>query len=351
MRRVVHIVGTGTIGEPLIGLFSSLREQLGLDMVTFHKRTPLTHERAKVESLLRRGGRLVVDEDRVQEFERLGHKVSYTHGEALDRAAVVIDCTPVGNANRATYENVGGPKVFMSQGSEFGFGQPYARGINDQALDRNNRFVQIVSCNTHNICVLIKTLATARDGTLRLRNGRFTCMRRASDMSEEGGYIPGPEVWPHSDPRFGTRHARDAHALFETLGHDLELFSSAVMMPTQYMHTVHFTLGLEEPTRRERLVEALNHNPRVALTEKLSAAQVFSFGRDHGYFGRILNESVVPPATLHVREDGRRVTGFCFTPQDGNALLSSIACALWYLYGEEPGDRLEAIRPWMFAEI
>ncbi|RMG97058.1 MAG: hypothetical protein D6705_09775 [Deltaproteobacteria bacterium] len=350
-KRVVHIVGTGTIGEPLIGLFSSLRDHFGIDEVTFHKRTPLSHERAKVESLIRRGGKLVVDEDRVDDFERLGHKVSFTHGEALERASVVIDCTPVGNENKPRYEEVAGPKVFMAQGSEYGFGQPYARGINDEALDLTQRFVQIVSCNTHNISVIIKTLAADGDGKLRLARGRFVCMRRATDISQAKGFIPAPEVGKHKDARFGTHHARDAWGLFKTLGYDLDLFSSAIKLNTQYMHTLHFSLDLERPITREEAVARLRDNPRVALTEKLSAALVFSFGRDHGYYGRILNETVVPVSTLHVSEDGKSLSGFCFTPQDGNSLLSSMACALWYLYGEDPAPRLEGVRPWMFDEI
>ena len=39
-KNVVHVVGTGTIGEPLIGLMASFREKLGIDEITFHKRTP-----------------------------------------------------------------------------------------------------------------------------------------------------------------------------------------------------------------------------------------------------------------------------------------------------------------------
>ena len=44
MSRIVHVVGTGTIGEPLIGLLANNREALGIDEVTFHKRTPLTSD-------------------------------------------------------------------------------------------------------------------------------------------------------------------------------------------------------------------------------------------------------------------------------------------------------------------
>jgi hypothetical protein len=68
----------------------------------------------------------------------------------------------------------------------------------------------------------------------------------------------------------------------------------------------------------------------VAVTYKTSANSVFSFGRDHGYFGRILSQTVVSLETLAVR-NGNELVGFCFTPQDGNPLLSTVAATLWYL--------------------
>lgn len=353
-KRIVHIIGTGTIGEPLIGLFTHFGDEWGIDEVTFHKRTPLSDERGKVNSMLRRGARLVTDEDRVTDFEQLGHTVSHTAREAIARAEVVIDCTPVGNRNKSMYETIaaegGRAKVYMAQGSEYGFGQPYARGINDEAYDDANPFVQIVSCNTHNICVLLKTLGT-RDGELGVEAGRFVCMRRATDISQAKGFLPAPEVGTHDDSRFGTHHARDAHRVFSTIGKDLELFSSAVKLPTQYMHILHFSLELDHETTREELIARLAENPRVALTEKRNSTLVFSFGRDHGFYGRILNETVVPPATLHVGQDGKTVTGYCFTPQDGNSLLSSMAVTLRAMYGEDPREKLQAIRQYMFSEI
>jgi len=33
----VHVIGSGTIGEPLIGLLADLRKELGIDEVTFSK--------------------------------------------------------------------------------------------------------------------------------------------------------------------------------------------------------------------------------------------------------------------------------------------------------------------------
>ena len=36
-RKIIHVIGTGTIGEPLIGLLCDYRDQLGIDGITFKK--------------------------------------------------------------------------------------------------------------------------------------------------------------------------------------------------------------------------------------------------------------------------------------------------------------------------
>lgn len=68
-NAVVHVIGTGTIGEPLIGLLTDLRAPLGIEEVTFHKRTPLLTDRSKVISLLKRGAKLCVDKDASKGFK------------------------------------------------------------------------------------------------------------------------------------------------------------------------------------------------------------------------------------------------------------------------------------------
>ena len=181
MANIVHLLGTGTIGEPLIGLMADHREEFGIDEVTFHKRTPLIEERGKINDLMRRGAQLAVDQDRWSNFEELGHPPKYEAWEAIERASVVIDCTPAGNENKGKfYEKAHDVKGFLAQGSEFGFGKMYARGINDEALDReSDRYLHIVSCNTHNISVLLKTLGFDSDGSNHVEDGKFLCIRRA----------------------------------------------------------------------------------------------------------------------------------------------------------------------------
>ena len=83
MSNIVHVVGTGTIGEPLIGLLADYREAFGIDEVTFHKRTPMIEERAKVKDLVGRGAVLAVDADRRSSFEEIGHNPKLETMEAI----------------------------------------------------------------------------------------------------------------------------------------------------------------------------------------------------------------------------------------------------------------------------
>jgi glyceraldehyde-3-phosphate dehydrogenase (NAD(P)) len=353
-KRSIHIVGTGTIGEPLIGLLLNIQHDLGVEEITFHKNRPLLRDRAKVITLIRRGAKLVVDAEKMPEFEKLGMQPSYDTVEALQQATVVIDCTPEGMANKhkaAWYNDLTSARGFIAQGSEFGFGKMYARGINDAALIRGtDRFIQVVSCNTHNLAVLIDTLGLHDEASDNLLEGRFVCLRRSSDISQEGSFIPAPEVGRHKDAHFGTHHARDAWHLFQTMGLDLNLFSSAIKLNTQYMHSIWFNLRVKRAITLDDVLEKLEANKYVALTQKMMASTVFSFGRDHGYFGRLLSQTVVSVPTLTVR-NGHEITGFCFTPQDGNSLLSSIAAAAWLLDPDTYEERIQFVKPYLFDEV
>ena len=106
---------------------------------------------------------------------------------------------------------------FIAQGSEFGFGKPYARGINDEALcSGEDKYLQVVSCNTHNISVLIKTPGPdERRRTTWSRAASSAC--GAPTTSARTGSCPAPR-WARTRTPFGTHHARDAWHLFQTLG-------------------------------------------------------------------------------------------------------------------------------------
>jgi len=349
----ILIVGTGTIGEPLIGLLSDLREKLDLGTIYFNKRTPLLDERAKVKSLVDRGAKLVTSEIRKPKFEAMGHEVACVYEEALEKSSVIIDCTPAGNENKKLYYSkyLDTDKTFIAQGSEKGFGMPYAYGINGAAIEREDpQFIQVVSCNTHNIACLLKTVT---QNITDVKEGSFVCIRRANDISQEGSFISSPQVGKHSDKSFGTHHAKDAYDLLATLYEHANIRSSAMKLNTQYMHVICFDIAIRKHATRTDIINHFKENKFVAVTHKTLANKVFSFGRDHGFYGRIYNQTVVSLPTVEVfRDNGAtRVKGFCFTPQDGNSLLSSVAATL---YGAHKGDAskyLELFDPYLYDEI
>ena len=136
------------------------------------------------------------------------------------------------------------------------------------------------------------------------------------------------------------------------MNESFDLFSSAAKLNTQYMHSIWFQLAFGRDVTTEEVEERLRSNPRVAVTDKQQANLIFSFGRDHGYYGRILSQTVVVLPTLTIHR-GREVYGFCFTPQDGNSLLSSVAGALWHIDPDWDSvtERLAPLQRWLYREI
>ena len=361
MKKIVHVVGTGTIGEPLIGLFTDFRAGHG----DRRGDLPQAHAAAVRQGEARppdgRGAKLAVDPEVRDEFERLGHKVSYDSDEALERATVVIDCTPAGNENKERYySKLDGPRGFLAQGSEFGFGKPYARGVNDEALDsggrtgssRSSRATPTASPTSSRRCATRPGEERAGRRDRRGRSGLEPGARRLRLHAAGERHHPGVElraVAPGGRPQ-GRRTSAPTTPGTPTpcsrpWAIDLDLFSSAVKLNTQYMHSLWFHLTVKRDVTLEELSARFRSNARVAMTAKKEANLIFSFGRDHGYYGRILSQVVVVEPSLAVRR-GREVFGFAFTPQDGNSLLSSIAAALWRIEPdwESVQKRLNVIR-------
>ena len=67
-KKNIHIVGTGTIGLPLTGLFARHKEKFNIGEVTFHKNTPLVNDLPNVRQLLKAGAKLTTDKDKFDKF-------------------------------------------------------------------------------------------------------------------------------------------------------------------------------------------------------------------------------------------------------------------------------------------
>ncbi|MFX0170398.1 MAG: hypothetical protein ACFE9L_00605 [Candidatus Hodarchaeota archaeon] len=365
-ENTILIVGTGTIGEPLTGLLAdkSISKALGIDELVFYKHTPRLTDRPMIKGLLSKGAHMCCQIEKMNKFRELGVEPTYTFEDALAKSKVVVDCSTegIGVRNKLMfYENEPEVRAFLAQGSEHGFGIPYGVGLNDEVLHRkNSRFIQIVSCNTHNACRILKDLAFDKNGKNILSEGRFVFMRRATDVSQTGKFIASPSVGKHKDQTFGTHHAKDIYRLYSTIGYHLNVFSSAILLNTQYMHVASFHLVLEKEIActLDEVKQLFIDDPYVAVTYKTDANVIFSFGREYGHFGRILNQTVIVLPSLTLRQsklftDKVEIIGYSYTPQDGNSLLSSTSAVAFFLDPDsvDLGKPLPCLRPFMFTEV
>lgn len=347
----ILVVGTGTIGKPLIWLFLQKANELGLK-VMFHKHKAEERCIGMLQRLINAGAQLVVYREKFVDFEKLlkpyGLRPHLTLEDALEQTDVVIDCTEKDIAfelKKKYYERFPNVLGFIAQGSATGFGKPYAFDINDGVLTHGqDRFVQVVSCNTHNGLRILKTLVFDPDDRDihnkghwdfdNLVRARLYLARRDADISQSEMII-GPEAGIPTDPKFGSHQGADIFRVISTLTRPptkLDLHTVADTYNQPYMHVVNFDITLKERLTKEEAVSRFRYNRLTATTFERKVHRVFSEGREFGHFGRILNQTIVCLPTLQVIRDGHEVIGRCFTPQDGNALLSSVAAALWFKY-------------------
>ena len=360
---VVFIVGLGTIGEPLARLFLKTRKDLGIDEIIIHKNTPELKYRGMLSRFNQYGAKLAVFPEKKKDFKKLlepsGFEPQYTFEEALAKANVVIDCTKekIGRELKDKYYKnfAKNGSMFVAQGSEKGFGKPYAYTVNDASLDPwQDQFIQVVSCNTHQILCILKTLVFDYEGRENLVKARFYLGRRASDISQTESTV-GIEIGKPKHEFFGSHQGEDAARVLSTVGIEpLDIHTQADKLNQSFMHLIVFNLELKNPLTLPEVEKRFRANPLTAVTYWETNNEVFSEGRDWGHFGRILNQTVVHLPSLQVLSGGHEVVGRCSTPQDGNALLSSAAVTLWY---KNPGTYLEEMKkhfyklPFIFDEI
>jgi glyceraldehyde-3-phosphate dehydrogenase type II len=355
MTNTVLINGTGTIGEPLISLLLEIKDKVGIDEVIFYKHTARLTDRPMITHLVKRGAKMCVEDGRESEFVKIGLTPDYNFSDALKKATVVVDATSegVGMKNKELYyrKHEDTIKGFLAQGSESDFGIIYASGINDEIFTRGEipKYVQIASCNTHAAAAAIKYFGY-KNGEKFIEHGDLTFIRRASDISQASG-VPAPEVSKFDSDVFGTHHAKDVNRIFKTLKDDVEVFSSALKINTQYMHSLSAHIRFNKEISKDEILKIIEETPQLGITYKTKLNQVFSFGRDHGFFGRILNQSIIVAPSIMT--SGNHLYFWSFTPQDGNSLLSSVKATLFYLY-EDPEKVTELMKytePWVFDEV
>lgn len=303
----VLITGLGNIGTTLASLLLRYRDVLGIGEVVALQRTITEWGAATHAPLLERGLIIV---PYTQEFEAQARRADYVFETTANG---------IGMKHRAFYEDLGGLKGASAQGSEAGFGMPYMSGINDAAV-AGQRFVQVVSCNSHGTAALLHGLSAG--DLASIVRADLVVVRRSEDLGQHQRLVSANVVSRHLDAQTGTHHGIDVTRLLGTIGVQIPLTTSDITTPSQLLHSVRFMIEFSRPITEELIQDRIATCRLLSSTHRFDSNVIFEVGRRYGHAGRIYSPAIVVANNLLINRT--IVQGWAFVPQEGNTLLSTI---------------------------
>lgn len=307
----ILVNGMGNIGTTLVHLLVKYSELLGIEKTYLYKRSlhPWNEaERGYIESL----GVIICSGENIENLLCLDEVISEI--DYIFEAAA----NGVGLANLEKYRQLPRLKGSAAQGSEKGFGIPFMSGVNDAQI-RGEKFVNVVSCNTHGTAAILSTFTG--QVLQNLKRADIVVVRRSEDIGNHTRLVSGNVVARHLSPETGTHHAIDVVDMYQTVGIDCKLTSSDITTPSQLMHSVRFNIELNEPLS-ESIDALIDTNPYVAKTLKFDSNVIFEQGRRYGFQGRLYSHAIVVMDNFLQTETSLK--GWAFVPQEGNSILSTL---------------------------
>lgn len=338
MRVLVN--GVGNIGLTVLNLLADYRQQLGISVIYAKKRTLTAWNVVDLKALSSKGIIICTDEQNRQTFtSQLPETVIYE--EIRDSLDYVFETSAngIGNARKADYCQMKNLRGVCAQGSEKGFGIPFMSGVNEERIC-GEKFVQVVSCNTHASLSVLSCFGGARLGALV--EGDFVVVRRSEDLENHQRLVSASVVARHLDNDIGTHHAIDAVDLLKTIGLYPKITSSDVTTPSQLLHAFRFNLSLKKAIAESDVLSTLHNNPMVAVTKKFDSNKVFEFGRKYGKYGRLYSQMIVVENNLMIQDN--RIMGWAFIPQEGNTILSKLHAFLLQTQHSSAEDIIDFLR-------
>jgi glyceraldehyde-3-phosphate dehydrogenase (NAD(P)) len=206
-------------------------------------------------------------------MEKANLEVEGSIDDMLERADVIVDCTPggIGEKNKPIYEKAGVKAIWQGgEDHELAGCSFNAQSNYEEALGRD--FVRVVSCNTTGLCRVIKPL----DDEFGVNKARVTLMRRAADPADIkkgpiNAIVPNPIKLP-------SHHGPDV----KTVLPDIDIATTAVKLPTTLMHLHTINMELNSECTAEEVEALLAKQSRVRFVGQgiTSTAEVMEMARD-----------------------------------------------------------------------
>jgi len=310
-KFTVLVNGMGNIGTSLISLLLYYKDELELLKIYACKRSFVPWNKVERDFLTNKGVEIcsVEKQSGITHIDSIIEKVDYIF-EATENG--------VGRSNLEKYKKLKNLRGASAQGSEKGFGIPFMSGVNNQQI-RNQKFVNVVSCNTHGTAAILKTFAG--DQLENLAQADVVVVRRSEDLGNHQRLVSANVVARHLDQDAGTHHSVDVIDMFKTKGIDCKLTSSDITTPSQLMHSVRFNITFKK-SLQHKLDDLIFNNPFIATTTKFDSNVVFELGRRYGFHGRIFSHAIILKGNM--LKANNTLKGWAFVPQEGNSLLSTL---------------------------
>ena len=271
MGAKVAVVGYGTIGKRVADTVA-LQKDMEVSGVV-KTRVSFELEIAKL-----RGYPIYAsDQKSLSHFRGVGIDVQGRVEDLLKRSDIVVDCTPkpIGMKNRdmlyapskikAIYQ--GGEKA---QVAEVSF---VAQCNYEEAFGKDH--VRVVSCNTTGLSRTLHALHKA----FGVKRARATLIRRGTDPGQIkrgpiNAIVPTFELPSHHGPDV------------RTVLHDIEVFTTSMVVPTTIMHMHALSVHVEKETTSKDVLDLFARTPRVKLVRAWdnvhSTAAIMEMSKDLG---------------------------------------------------------------------
>jgi|TARA_Y100000310_G_scaffold284075_1_gene306552 glyceraldehyde-3-phosphate dehydrogenase (NAD(P)) len=269
MAIKVGIVGYGTIGKRVADAVT-LQKDMEVIGVTGHS-YDYKMEIAKLK------GFKIFATDAKGEFAKNNIKPEGDVNNLLDSVDIIVDCTPkkIGKENKEKYYLPKKVKAIFEGGEKPDVADAsfVAQCNYDEALNKN--YIRVVSCNTTGLC---RTLCPINEN-YGIESVHATMVRRAADPWDIyhgpiNAVVPVLELPSHHGPDV------------RTVLHGLNIFTTAMSVPTTLMHMHSLIVDLKKEATAEDILSLFRKTTRIRVVRNAervrSTAEIMELAKDIG---------------------------------------------------------------------
>ena len=246
-KAKIAVNGYGTIGKRVA---DAVQAQDDMEVIGVSKTRP-NYEAAVAHQL---GYEIYAPAANLEAFEKAGVPAAGTIEEMVEKADLVVDCTPggVGEKNKPMYEKAGVKAIWQGGESHPIAGFSFNAVCNyEQAVGRD--LVRVVSCNTTALCRVIYPI----DKELGVKKVRAILARRATDPND---VKKGPINAIVPDPaRLPSHHGPDVRSVLP----NINITSAALKIPTTLMHVHTVNMEVNTDCTAEDIKNILGSQSRI----------------------------------------------------------------------------------------